>query len=148
VTERFKMSAFTTFILKRDNGILLQRRCNTPFFAGYFAFPGGGFDGGETVLEATIREAREELCITVAPQHIQFAHVCHVLGPTGVELMSLTFQIESYEGEPTIGEPEKCDALEWFSLDALPENIVPLHKHILDEIAEGSAFSLFGWGQR
>lgn len=52
--------------------VLLQHRSDdAPFFPGYWAFFGGGFEQGETSLDAVIRETGEELCYSLAaPQFV------------------------------------------------------------------------------
>lgn len=51
--------------------ILLQHRTDdAPTFAGYWSFFGGGVEPGETLEQAAIREASEELSYTLkAPWH-------------------------------------------------------------------------------
>ncbi len=51
--------------LERDGRVLMVRRARDPF-AGYWEFPGGYVDLGETPMMAAIREAREELGVDVA----------------------------------------------------------------------------------
>ena len=46
-----------------QHNVLLQHRTDdAPFFPGYWAFFGGGFEQDETPLDAVIRETVEELC--------------------------------------------------------------------------------------
>lgn len=50
--------------LERDRRVLMVRRARDPF-AGFWEFPGGYVDLGETPSVAAIREAREELGVAI-----------------------------------------------------------------------------------
>lgn len=67
------MSVPTTPVLTVDaliadpsRGVLLIQRRRDPF-AGYWALPGGFVEVGETVIDACVREAREETGLDVEP---------------------------------------------------------------------------------
>ncbi len=53
-------------ILRPDGAFLLGRRPPGGFYAGYWEFPGGKVENGETPREALLRELHEELGIRVA----------------------------------------------------------------------------------
>jgi len=50
----------------RDGEVLIVRRARPPA-RGLFTLPGGGVEAGETLLEAVIREVREETALVIAP---------------------------------------------------------------------------------
>jgi 8-oxo-dGTP diphosphatase len=52
-------------ILRPDGAFLLGQRAQDTFYAGYWEFPGGKVEKGETPREALVRELREELEIEV-----------------------------------------------------------------------------------
>lgn len=61
--ERFKIVPSVYLILMKDNKILFSRRYNTGYFDGYYSFPAGHLDGGETLKQAMVRETEEEIGI-------------------------------------------------------------------------------------
>lgn len=50
----------------RDGKVLIVRRARSPA-AGLYTLPGGGVELGETLLEAVVREVREETALVVEP---------------------------------------------------------------------------------
>ncbi|MEW6165616.1 MAG: Nudix family hydrolase [Pseudomonadota bacterium] len=52
-------------ILRPDGGFLLGQRAADTFYPGYWEFPGGKVEPGETPRQALVRELREELEIDV-----------------------------------------------------------------------------------
>ena len=56
-------------IIVRDGGVLICRRRPAGSFAGYWEFPGGKREAGETVTQCLVREVREELAMDVEPVH-------------------------------------------------------------------------------
>lgn len=55
--------------IEEDNRVLVTKRANGQF-AGYWEFPGGKIEEGETPAEAIVREIREELGIPVRAEAI------------------------------------------------------------------------------
>jgi hypothetical protein len=51
----------------------------------------------------------------------------------------------NWEGVPSIMEPEKCGDVAWFDAGRLPENLMPMHKHVLAMIKKGIVYSQYGW---
>jgi mutator protein MutT len=54
-------------IVYRDSRLLICRRRQNTRLAGYWEFPGGKLESGETVVECLQRELREELDIAADP---------------------------------------------------------------------------------
>lgn len=61
------------------------------------------------------------------------------------EWSDLFFITERWTGEPQICEPDKCDDLRWFALDALPANVMANIRQALEAWRRGETFSLWGW---
>ncbi len=49
--------------------------------------------------------------------------------------------MNKWEGEIKIMEPEKCDDLQWFPTDNLPENIVHHERNVLENINKGLTYT-------
>lgn len=135
---------FVLLGLLKDNKILLILRSNTGFSDGMYALVGGKAESGETMRSAIIREAYEEIDVTIDHDHLGFVHVFHRKGLTE-ELVAFCFVSSHWIGEPINKEPDKHGEIRWFPLDQLPENIVPAHKVAIESIAQKIYYSEHGW---
>ncbi|MCK4715102.1 MAG: NUDIX domain-containing protein [Candidatus Aenigmarchaeota archaeon] len=142
--ERFKLIPTSHLILIKDNKILLLRRYNTGYEDGNYSVVAGHLDGNETFVQAMIREAKEEANITIKPEDLDIIHVIHRKVPEE-ERIDFFINANKWEGEPRIMEPHKCDELEWFDLDNLPENIISYVKQAIDNIKNKTFYSEHGW---
>ncbi|MHB8648010.1 MAG: NUDIX domain-containing protein [Thermomicrobiales bacterium] len=77
MAERFRLLAAVQLFLWRDDAVLLPRRYNTGYEDGNYSVIAGHLDGDEEVIAATIREAREETGIVIAPEDVTVVGVMH-----------------------------------------------------------------------
>nr|WP_246483502.1 NUDIX domain-containing protein [Paenacidovorax monticola] len=57
-------------LLRSDGALLLSTRPPGKAYAGYWEFPGGKIEAGETVEQALRRELIEELGVTIGPAEV------------------------------------------------------------------------------
>lgn len=119
-----------TLVFNAAGQLLLMRRANTGLLDGWFSLPGGHRDHGETVAAAARRECEEEARIRV----LHLAPVVAMPYPGGVDFV---FEATRWRGTPAIGEPDKCDALVFAPVDALPERTTKFVKVALASRAAG-----------
>jgi len=74
--ERFKVFVSVHLLFIEKDKILLLRRKNITS-DGLYSVVAGHLDGGETVTQAMIREAKEETGIDIKPEDIDTRTVCH-----------------------------------------------------------------------
>ena len=65
-TERAVVEVAVGVLIRPDGDFLLTTRPVGKVYAGYWEFPGGKLEAGETVLQALRRELQEELGISIA----------------------------------------------------------------------------------
>ncbi|MGC8584316.1 MAG: NUDIX hydrolase [Thermoproteus sp.] len=124
-----------------DGGkILFLKRRNTGYFDGFYSVPAGHVEEGETAAQAMIREAREELGITL--RALEFAYVMHRF--EGHYRVDFFFKALDYEGVPVNAEPEKAEHLAYFRPDSLPDNVVPyVRKAVIEHFLYGKTYGEF-----
>lgn len=113
-------------LLENDAGeVLLQRRINTGFMDGHYDMSATGHvdDGSEYIVDAAIRETKEEIGVDIAPGDLIMVMAAQMNADR--PYLNYTFLCKKWQGEPTIMEPEKCDDLKWVKKDKLPELLTP-----------------------
>jgi len=143
-SERFLIRSAVYLILFRGNQILLSRRFNTGWMDGHYSLIAGHLDGNESVSRAMMREAKEETGIDIEKKDLEPATVLHRRYPDQ-EYVDFFFICKKWKGEPSVIEKDKCDDMSWFSLDDLPENLLPYIKVAINNYKNKIAFSENGW---
>ena len=111
-------------LIKENEKYLFVKRAHTGHCDGYYMLPGGHVDEGETVLQACIRELKEELDIVVKPEDLIF----RLAEPTKTHT-HFFFEVLHYEGNIKNNEPQKHD-----SVDFLPLDDTQIHPVTINEI--------------
>ena len=156
MVDRFRVvPASYVFLLRAGAGagtgspdeVLLQLRRNTGYMDGHWAAAAAGHvERGETAYDAARREAREEIAVddldlTFVTSMQRTRHDEPI-----DERIDFFFTARSWAGEPRIVEPVKCEALDWFPLDALPDPVVPHERFVLERLGTGLAgYTTFGF---
>lgn len=118
--EHFKAVVAINVLLIKDNKVLLGKRINTGWGDGLWGVVGGHVDGGELPTFAASREALEEVGLKIDPKNLKHIRTCYLFR-SDHERIEIDFVADSWEGEVENQEPQKCEKVEWFALDNLPE---------------------------
>ena len=89
---------------RRDGQVLFAQRPPGKVYAGYWEFPGGKIEPGESALDALVRELDEELGIRVTSATEWIAQR-HVYPHAHVELRF--FLVNAWDGEPDAREGQR-----------------------------------------
>lgn len=111
---------------------------------GWYGLPAGHLDGNETAREGGAREFREEIGIDVNPEDLRVVHVMHRKSDQD-ERIDFFMTTGKYEGTIENKEPDKCDDLQWFSLNELPENTIDYVRAAIEAYRKGETYSEYGW---
>ncbi|KAB1982863.1 phosphotransferase [Streptomyces triticiradicis] len=113
--------------------VLLSRRAGEVYAAGCWHLISGHLDGPwEDMVTALVRETFEEAGVVVDPADVRAAVTVHHRSPGGGARIGLFFEVRRWHGTPRVMEPRVCDAMGWFSFDALPEPMVAYCRAGLD----------------
>ena len=102
-------------VIRRDGRVLLGQRVAGKPYAGWWEFPGGKIEAGETVAQALARELHEELGLVVRASHpwlireFQYPHA-HVR----LHFRRIVGTWDDFSGEPQSREGQ---AFDWLSPD-------------------------------
>ncbi|MET7768109.1 NUDIX domain-containing protein [Nocardia sp. NPDC005366] len=132
----------------RDGEILLSKRRSPDEFDGRWHLPAGKLESGESATVAAAREAMEEVGVTLHPAELRLIHVSHVVDAHRPARLGLFFEIRRWSGDPVNREPDKCYELRWFSLAALPDDIIAYSLEGIRAHSTGAPYSELGWGER
>ncbi|GGS84233.1 hypothetical protein GCM10010156_48530 [Planobispora rosea] len=143
--ERYQVTVDVHVILERDEQILLCLRQNTGYRDGWYCLPSGHLEADETIVDCAIREAREEVGITLDPTMLRPATVVHHLSPEGRPRLGVFFAASVWEGEPVNAEPHKCGRIDWVPVDRLPDTTVPYTVAGIALYRDGVGIGLHGW---
>lgn len=122
--ERFRKTATVSLMLFKEEGqdVLLQKRKNTGYMDGmYDSCCSGHVEENESLKDALIREAKEEIGIIIKKEDIELISVLDI---SNENYLNFFFKVKHYQGRPKIMEPDKCDELKWFNIKEIPENTI------------------------
>ncbi|MBL8510999.1 MAG: Nudix family hydrolase [Betaproteobacteria bacterium] len=103
--------------LKADGAFLLSSRPEGKPFAGYWEFPGGKIEPGESVKEALVRELVEELNVTVTEATPWFTFNMHY---THATVRLHCWRVTAWEGEMRGMEAQRFEWQRLASLSVAP----------------------------
>ncbi len=128
-------------ILERDDKILMIYRENTKVYQNAYALPAGKVEKGESLKHNIIREAKEEVGITLHPDDVSLAVTlwADYKNESGdhIEDVGFFFRASRYEGEVINAEPHKHGHIKWVPLNELPENTLTFTRVALEAYRDG-----------
>ena len=143
--QRHMIIPASYLIFLKDNTLLLHRRCNTGYQDGKLSLIAGHVDEGESPLDAAIREAYEEVGISIAPEDLHLAHTMYRVLSGLPDRIDFYFIVKAWKGEPRIAEEHKCSELGWFDFDHVPQDLIVCERASLEAIRQGTSFSVYHW---
>jgi 8-oxo-dGTP diphosphatase len=118
-------------VIVRDRKVLICQRKADDTFGGFWEFPGGKRENGETLEQCLARELLEELDLAVTPSE-KLTPVVHNYPQTHLTLHP--FLCHHLDGEPKLIE---CQRAEWMEPGRLFEyRFPPANESLLREIIE------------
>ncbi|MGW4633891.1 NUDIX hydrolase [Nocardia sp. NPDC004415] len=132
-------------LLIRGDRILLSLRRSGDKYDNRWHLPSGKLEAGESARVGAAREAAEEVGVAIDPADLRLVHVAHVTAPGRDSRLGLFFRTERWQGEPFNREPEKCYALQWFTLHDLPADLIEYSALGIAALDSAEPYSEYGW---
>ncbi len=134
--SKTNLSVAIGLIINSEQKILLDKR-STGHYSGFWEFPGGKIEQGETILSALKRELKEELDITPTEtaEAITLKH----------ELHSFTLSLHVYYINDYIGEikPNEQQQLQWAPIKNLRSiKLIPTNDEIIQLLEQHALLSI------
>jgi 8-oxo-dGTP diphosphatase len=117
-------------ILQKEDKILIARKKQGKPLAGYFEFPGGKIEEGETPEESLIRELMEEMNIKIAVKEYIGESIYDYGNDKVISLLGYTAEI--IDGEIKLSDH---DRYEWVTLEQINNyKIAPADIPLIDKL--------------
>ncbi len=120
-------------IVVRDGRVLLGRRKGA-HGDGYWAFPGGHLEFGESIEECAKREVLEESGISIRNIR-KVTYTNDIFPEEGKHYVTCYVRADYDSGDVRTVEPDKCDGWEWFEWNAFPDPLfIPLRNLLRENV--------------
>jgi len=139
------VAAAIAVVLRSREVVLVQRR--NPPDAGLWGYPGGKIEAGETIIEAGLRELREETGIVGRPRHLLTPFDVFHQDADGRLLghfILLPVLCGWVSGTP-VAASDALDAA-WFEIDGLEGKQAILSRQVCELAGQAAAFGASGPG--
>lgn len=123
----------------KDGKVLLARRANTKYMDGYYGLPGGHVEKQEKLEQAAARELFEETGLSAG--QLKLFHVYQNNSTPERQYIGFVFLANQLTGEMKI-EEDKADDIGMFSLEKLPEKIIPYHQDAIMHANDAASISI------
>ena len=133
--QRKEVAVAVGVLVRADGRFLLTSRPEGKVYAGYWEFPGGKVESGETIEAALRRELTEEIGITIGAVHpwrVEVVDYPHAL-------VRLHFcKVHDWQGELHMHEGQRCA---WETLPVQAAPVLPGTVPVLQWFAQERGFS-------
>jgi len=148
--DRFQVIPAAYVVFRDGDQVLLQLRRNTGYRDGHWACAAAGHvEAGESVFDAAVREAAEEVGLTITVADLTPLTAMHRTAGNGLaidERVDVFFECRRWSGTASRREPAKQADLQWFPLDDLPEPVVPHELRVLELVRAGGVPAVLAFG--
>jgi len=143
-SRHFQLIVDIHLLLLSGGDLLLGRRANTGYGDGAYEPPSGRLAERETLVEAAVRVAAEQVGIALDPARVSLAHVLHDV--SGAGRMAFFLTADDREGDtspvPLAGAGSYSD-FGWYPLTELPANMIDRARVAVRNYAAGARFSTY-----
>jgi ADP-ribose pyrophosphatase YjhB (NUDIX family) len=143
-SRHFQLIVDIHLLLVANGDLLLGRRANTGYGDGAYEPPSGRLAERETLVEAAVRVAADQMGLALDPARVSLAHVLHDVSGAGRMAFFLTADDWADEAcqVPVQGTRSYSD-FGWYPLTDLPANMIDRARVAVRNYAAGARFSTY-----
>ena len=144
--SRFMVRCAVHLFLVKDGKILVEKRKNREYGNNQLDVIASHIKGNESVIDAIIRTAKEEVNITIQKEDLKIIQVMHQKSDS-YEYINYFFLANSYSGELKNNDIDYCDGIEWVNFQYPIENMMAYINEAIKYYLEdsGNTFTFYGW---
>lgn len=131
-------------IIRKNNQVAFVLRENTGWMNNYYGLPSGKVEKNESFSRGAIREALEEVGVTVDIKDLKYIHTMHRHNQD-MDWVDVYFEVKKWKGEVINAEPHMHSEVAWLDITKLPDTVIPSVKAALEAIIDGKSYSEYGW---
>ena len=143
--RHFQLIVDVHLLLVSDGDLLLGRRANTGYGDGAFEPPCGRLAERETLVEAAVRVAADQMGVALDPARVSLAHVLHDV--SGAGRMAFFLAADGWaDGACPVPPAEGARSYSdfgWYPLTDLPANMIDRARVAVRNYAAGARFSTY-----
>jgi ADP-ribose pyrophosphatase YjhB (NUDIX family) len=144
-SRHFQLIVDVHLLLVAQGDLLLGRRANTGYGDGAYEPPSGRLAERETLVEAAVRLAADQMGIALALADVSLAHVLHDV--SGAGRMAFFLTADGWSGEagprPLPAAAGSYSDFGWYPLTELPANMIDRARVAVRNYAAGGRFSTY-----
>lgn len=133
-------------IVRRKGKVAFLMRSNTPWGNGYYGLPSGKVEVNDGAIATAVKEAKEEINITVNANDLKFVHCMHRHEETN--WVDIFFEANAYTGEIINAESEKHSEVAWLDPKNMPDNVLEYVRIAMTNIENGELYSEYKWSKK
>ena len=144
-SRHFQLIVDIHLLLVSNGDLLLGRRANTGYGDGAYEPPSGRLAERETLVEAAVRVAADQMGIVLDPARVSLAHVLHDVSGAGRMAFFLTAGTWTDDAAqvPPAGGTRSYSDFGWYPLTDLPANMIDRARVAVRNYAAGARFSTY-----
>jgi 8-oxo-dGTP diphosphatase len=145
-SRHFQLIVDIHLLLVANGDLLLGRRANTGYGDGAYEPPSGRLAERETLVEAAVRVAADQMGIALDPARVSLAHVLHDVSGAGRMAFFLTadgWADEACQVPPVVQVTRNYSDFGWYPLTELPANMIDRARVAVRNYAAGARFSTY-----